>query len=218
MAVEKYCVRQFDSHDNRNNLTSQRNTSVKDEGAVLLDEMAQHWISFDDNKHEAVSHACGHATNDASDLHRIKLANHHPRNDEEAERASDDEDEYASDRNPGVHQRNPLRYPNRFVVHVGAETEHRHTAADARNETQRSSATPSHRNAGHDGEHETQNAEDNRESILIHCGAGVFEDLDSVEGDRVNARELVHHEVDAENAEGLQTRWSQQRLQDFFRR
>lgn len=145
---------------------------------MLLNQVTQHRIRLDHNEDKAVRHAGRHPAHNASDLHRIKLANHHPRHHQKAECARDDEDKYAGDWEPRVHRRNSLRIPNRLVVHVSAKSDHRHTAADAGNEAERSSAAPSHRNASHNGENESQGTEDDCEIVCVHLSAAFFEDFD----------------------------------------
>lgn len=204
---------------------------------MSLDQMCQERISLHNNEHERVSGTCRHSTHDASHLHRVELADHHlenemdsrheawqfhalthPWDDEEAQGASDNEDENARDRDPRVDQRQTLSLPGGLVVEVDAESQHRHATADARDEGKRPPATASQCDARDDGEEESESAEHNGQRVGVHGRAGLFEDRDGVERDGVDARELVHHEVNHENTERLQTRRREESLKDFLRR
>lgn len=149
--------------------------------------MRHHRISLDDNEHERVSHASRHSAHNSSHLHRVQLADHHPRHDQEAHRAGDHESEHASDWNPRVKRHNPLGIAKRFVVEVKPKCDHRHAAADAGDERERSSAALPERHAGEDCEQESQRAEHDCARELVDLGARVLEDLHRVEGNRVNA-------------------------------
>lgn len=185
---------------------------------MLRYEVSQHRISFDDNEDESVCCTCRHSSNDSANLHRVKFADHHPWDDQEAESARDDENEDARDGNPCVDRRNSLRVPDGFVIHVRAESNHCYATADSGNERQRPSTAPPEGNARNDREEEPQSAEHDGARVFVHLCARVLENLDRIESNCVNARELIHHEVNNENPEGLQTRWSQESLKDFFRR
>lgn len=105
-------------------LTSQGHDSVEYEGAMSLNNVCQHWIRFDYDEDEGVSHASRHATHNSADFHRVQLTNHHPRHHQEAHRASDHERENAGDRYPRVQRHDSLGVTSRFVIEVASKSNH----------------------------------------------------------------------------------------------
>lgn len=111
-----------------------------------------------------------------------------------------------------------MSIPNRLVIHVNSKSNHCHAATNSRKEGKRSAAASSQRNTCNDCEEKPQSAKDDCARVFVHLSSRVLEDFNSIEGDGVNARKLIHHEVNDENCEGLQTRRRQKSLKDFFRR
>lgn len=112
---------------------------------------------------------------------------------------------------------NILSIPQWLIVHVNSKANHCHTATNSRDEWKWPTTTPSQWYTSNDGKEESYCTKKYCASVFVHLCARVFKDFNSIEGDGVNTRKLIHHEVNDENSEGLQTRRSQKSLKDFFR-
>lgn len=62
-------------------------------------------------------------------------------------------------------------------VHVGAESQHGHTAADGRDECQRSAPAPAQQAARQDGEQQTDDAQRHRGQVVINTLGRLSEHL-----------------------------------------
>lgn len=169
--------------------------------------MRQEGVGLDHDKDASVRHAGGETAHDASHFHRVEFTDHDPRNDEEAQRTGDGEDEDTSDREPrgrGFNRRNGF-LPALLEVQIRAESDHGDATADSGNERERSSATPSQQDCGNDGKDESNQTKHYRARVFVHGCARILENLDSVKCDCVDPAELVHHKVKRQDAKRLQT-------------
>jgi hypothetical protein len=61
-------------------LTCERDHAVENECTVSFYQMRKERIRFHDNEDKSVGSTCRHSTHDASDFHRVQLADHYLEN------------------------------------------------------------------------------------------------------------------------------------------
>ena len=158
------------------------------------------------------------SAHNSSDLHWIKFTNHDPWNNEESHGAGDHKKEDTRNRNPRVLWKFIICIPHWFVIHIDTKSQHREAASNTWNEGQWSPATSSEWNARNYCEEEPQSSQDDGAEIKIERRATFPENIDGIESDGVDTTELIHHKINDENSEGLQTRRCHQGLKDFIKR
>lgn len=79
-------------------------------------------------------------------------------------------------------------------------------------ERKESSAEFAQRHYGRYCEYQANDSDHDGAGILVHCRAGLCENLHCIESDCVNAAELIDHEVREEDQEGFVRGWSEHGL------
>lgn len=186
-----------------------RDRSVEEVHALLAEARHQHWIRLDDGEDEEVGAHGGEAAGEATYLNRIDLADHDPRDDEEAEGARDRVAHNADHRDPRVIRQLVLD------ADIGTETEHRYAATDRRDEGHGPTAESPAGDAGGDGRCQPDDPQQNCDQVLVQLDSGLGDYVHSVEGHRVGPRPLVDEEVEEEQRERLERVRLDERLEDL---